>query len=49
MFPENNDYKLYHAQSLYQACLYDEALAVVEQVEDDDYKARVSSHKFNLL
>ena len=49
MFPENNDYKLYHAQSLYQACLYDEALAVTEQVEDDDYKARVRKIYFIFL
>ncbi|XP_050301582.1 tetratricopeptide repeat protein 30A isoform X2 [Anthonomus grandis grandis] len=28
MFPENDDYKLYYTQSLYQACLYDQAFQV---------------------
>ncbi|XP_044264063.1 tetratricopeptide repeat protein 30A isoform X1 [Tribolium madens] len=43
MYPENNDYKLYYAQSLYQACLYDESFQVTKKiVEDPDYKGKVT-------
>lgn len=41
MFPENNDYKVYHAQSLYQACLYDEAYNVTVEIESPDFKNKV--------
>lgn len=41
MFPENNDYKLYHAQSLYQSCLYDEAFKITEEITHEDYRANV--------
>lgn len=43
MYPENNDYKLYYAQSLYQACLYDESFQVTKKiVEDPEYKGKVT-------
>lgn len=42
MFPENDDYKLYHAQSLYQACLYDEAYKATLTIENNDYKDKVT-------
>ncbi|KAB0801614.1 hypothetical protein PPYR_03800 [Photinus pyralis] len=37
MYPENNDYRIYHAQSLYQACLYDEAYRITETIPNNDY------------
>ena len=40
--PEVEDYKLYYAQSLYKACLYDEAMKVSCQIDNPDYSARVS-------
>lgn len=41
MFPDNDDYKLYHAQSLYQACMYDEAYKITETIQNPDYKNQV--------
>lgn len=38
---DNNDYKIYYAQSLYQACLYDEAYKVSETIIDEEYAPRV--------
>lgn len=43
LFPEELDYELYYAQSLYQACLYQEALKVTAKIDDPDYYARVST------
>ncbi|KAF5297102.1 hypothetical protein FQA39_LY02682 [Lamprigera yunnana] len=37
MYPDNNDYKVYHAQALYQACLYDEAYRITEDIESEEY------------
>ena len=31
--PEEDEYKVYYAQSLYQACLYEEAMKVTVQIE----------------
>ncbi|XP_022909557.2 intraflagellar transport protein 70A [Onthophagus taurus] len=42
MMPENKDYKLFHAQSLYQVCLYDEAFKVTESISDEDYRQKVT-------
>lgn len=42
IFPENDDYKLYHAQCLYQACLYDEAFNATETIENSEYKNQVT-------
>jgi tetratricopeptide repeat protein 30 len=43
MYPDNNDYKLYYAQSLYQACLYDESFQVTKKIVDDpEYKGQVT-------
>nr|CAI5840259.1 unnamed protein product [Callosobruchus analis] len=43
MFPEDNDYKLYHIQSLYQACMYEEAYQACNKLsEEADYKERVT-------
>ncbi|KAF2905865.1 hypothetical protein ILUMI_00306 [Ignelater luminosus] len=42
MFPNNNDYKLYHAQALYQACMYDDAFRVTEEIEDPEYQPQTT-------
>lgn len=42
MLPDNSDYKLYYAQSLYQACLYDEAYKITNEIENPDFKNQVS-------
>ncbi|XP_065168384.1 intraflagellar transport protein 70A-like [Atheta coriaria] len=42
LFMDNNDYKIYYAQSLYQACLYDEAYKVSETIIDEEYAPRVT-------
>eukprot|EP00045_Choanoeca_perplexa_P009833 m.96265 g.96265 ORF g.96265 m.96265 type:complete len:647 (+) comp15044_c2_seq1:2053-3993(+) len=33
-YPEHNSYRLYHAQALYKACLYDEAMDIVVKIDD---------------
>ncbi|CAD5123521.1 DgyrCDS11860 [Dimorphilus gyrociliatus] len=35
------EYKMYYAQSLYKACLYDEAMRVSCQIDNPDYQGRV--------
>lgn len=45
-YPEIIEYKLYYAQSLYQACLYDEAFKVTLQIEHPDYKGQVNKSIF---
>jgi tetratricopeptide repeat protein 30 len=40
-FPEVDSYKLYHAQSLYKAGLYTEALKVAQQIENPEYADRI--------
>ncbi|KAB7505222.1 Tetratricopeptide repeat protein 30A [Armadillidium nasatum] len=42
LFPENEDYRLYYAQSLYQACLYDEAMKVTCQIEKPEYAGAIT-------
>ncbi|KAJ8925929.1 hypothetical protein NQ315_009781 [Exocentrus adspersus] len=43
LYPDNNDYKLYYAQSLYQACLYDEAVKASNKLIDHpEYKNQVT-------
>lgn len=43
MYPDNNDYKLYYAQSLYQACMYDESIKASNKLVDHpDYKSQVT-------
>lgn len=39
--PEVEDYRLYYAQSLYKACLYDEAMKVSCQIDNPSYSNRV--------
>ncbi|GIX88108.1 tetratricopeptide repeat protein 30A [Caerostris darwini] len=39
--PEVDDYKLYYAQSLYQACFYQEAMKVTCQIENPDYQVKI--------
>lgn len=43
LYPNNNDYKLYYAQSLYQAYLYDESIKASNKLVDHpDYKSQVT-------
>ena len=37
--PEEEDYKVYYAQSLYAASLYEEAMMVTVTVEEPDHQA----------
>ena len=39
--PEEDDYKVYYAQALYQACLYEEAMKVTVQIENSDMSAKL--------
>ncbi|KAI1301707.1 Tetratricopeptide repeat protein 30A [Halotydeus destructor] len=34
-FPDNEDYKMHYAQSLYQSCAYEEAMKAALQIEDN--------------
>ena len=42
--PEVEDYKMYYAQSLYKACLYDEAMKVSCQIDNPNYQGKVSQY-----
>ncbi|CAG9766235.1 unnamed protein product [Ceutorhynchus assimilis] len=43
MYPDNDDYKLYYTQSLYQACLYDQAFQVSNKlIENPKYAAQIT-------
>ena len=44
--PEVEDYKLYYAQSLYKASLFDEAMKVSCQLDNPEYAARVRWKKY---
>lgn len=44
--PEVDDYKLYYAQALYQACFYQEAMKVTCQIENPEYQTKVTLNKF---
>ena len=43
MYPDNEDYKIYYAQALYQACLYEEAMKVTVQIENPELQGKVNS------
>lgn len=43
LVPEEQDYQLYYAQCLYQACLYQDALKVVSQIEEPMSQGKVST------
>ncbi|XP_049785625.1 tetratricopeptide repeat protein 30A isoform X1 [Schistocerca cancellata] len=45
LVPEETEYKLYYAQSLYQACLYEEAMKVTSQIDDPAYTTKVNKLK----
>jgi tetratricopeptide repeat protein 30 len=40
-YPEDDDYKVYYAQALYQACLYEEAMRVTVQIENPELQGKV--------
>ena len=35
-YPDVEDYKIYYAQALYQACLYEEAMKVTVQIDNPE-------------
>jgi len=41
MYPDLDAYRLYYAQSLYKANIYDEAMKVSCQIESADYRPQV--------
>lgn len=41
LHPEVEDYKLYYAQSLYKACLYQEAMKTACQIDNPAYQTQV--------
>ncbi|XP_018016574.1 tetratricopeptide repeat protein 30A [Hyalella azteca] len=41
LYPDVEDYNLYYAQSLYQACLYEEAMKVTCQIEGEKYAGSI--------
>eukprot|EP01137_Pigoraptor_chileana_P006775 Opistho-2@51462 len=41
LYPDVDDYKLYHAQSLYEASLYQEAVKACSQIENQSYQPKV--------
>jgi len=40
-YPDVDQYKMYHAQSLLKAGLYNEAAKVVQQIESEEYAERI--------
>lgn len=42
LHPEVDDYRLYYAQSLYKACLYQEAMKVSCQIENPEYQVKIT-------
>ncbi|XP_056017937.1 tetratricopeptide repeat protein 30A-like isoform X1 [Ostrea edulis] len=42
MHPEIEDYKLYYAQALYKACLYQEAMKVACQIDNPQYQSQIT-------
>ena len=47
--PEEEDYKIYYAQALYQACLYEEAMKVTVQIENPEMNGKVIEMPKNIL
>ncbi|XP_039281409.1 tetratricopeptide repeat protein 30A [Nilaparvata lugens] len=45
LLPDEEDYKLYYAQALYQACLYQEALKVLAKIDEPAFYAQVTKLK----
>ena len=43
LHPEVEDYRLYYAQALHKACLYDEAMKVSCQIDNPEYASKVST------
>ena len=41
LFPDVDDYQLYYAQSLYHACMYNEAMDATCRIENPEFQGRV--------
>lgn len=44
LFPKSEEYRLYYSQSLYHACLYNEAMDATCQIEDPEFQGKVIEH-----
>ena len=44
--PDVDEYKMYYAQALYKACLYEEAMKVSCQIDNPTYQPRVTKVHF---
>ncbi len=40
-YPEIEDYRIYYAQALYQACLYEEAMKITVQIDSSESQGQV--------
>jgi tetratricopeptide repeat protein 30 len=40
-YPDVDQYKMYHAQSLFKAAIYSEAQKVAQQIENADYQEKI--------
>jgi tetratricopeptide repeat protein 30 len=45
--PDVEDYKIYYAQALYQACLYQEAMRVTVQIDNPELQGKVGKQRMN--
>ncbi|XP_069689737.1 intraflagellar transport protein 70A isoform X2 [Periplaneta americana] len=45
LLPDEAEYHLYYAQSLYQACLYEEAMKVTSQIDDPAFQGKITKLK----
>lgn len=43
------EYKMYYAQSLYKACLYEEAMRVSCQIDNPEYQGKVLKLQVSFL
>ena len=41
LYPDNEDYRIYYSQALYQACLYEEAMKVTVQIENPELQGKM--------
>ncbi|XP_077979698.1 intraflagellar transport protein 70A-like [Glandiceps talaboti] len=40
--PDNDNYKLYHAQSLYKGCMYPEAMKATSKIDNTSYEGQIT-------
>ncbi|XP_063221805.1 intraflagellar transport protein 70A isoform X2 [Bacillus rossius redtenbacheri] len=42
LLPNETEYKLHYAQALHQACLYEEAMKVISQIDDPQFRGQIT-------